>query len=156
MEPEIPRLESLLADYVKAYLLALGNGDESEASEQRRWVYAVLGRLLCRLMEDRDEWPVGAWVDDVAEFNDFHPDEPAPPGELHLLGLMDWGLTGPQWIEPFFASIRVSASGDLLGYQLKCGDAARGLGKIHYGKRIRRWPEGWIFEFESQDQGCAS
>jgi hypothetical protein len=90
-------------------------------------------------------------VDDIEDFVDFHPEESTPRDELNLQGLMDWGKTtaGGQWIEPFSASIRFSITGGrLLGYKMKCGDAARGLGKIRYGGRVRRWPEQWIFNFE--------
>jgi hypothetical protein len=67
---------------------------------------------------------------------------------------MIWGENGrtQQWVEPFFASLRVSESGEeLLGYQIMCGDAATGLGKSPYatrGKTVARSnPKDWIFVF---------
>jgi hypothetical protein len=150
MDPEIARLESLLSEYVLAYLNAVEGGDESEKYEQLKWIYSVLARLLQYSLRDRDDWPSGGWVDDIEDFVDFYPEEPPPPGELHLLGLMSWFGTASGGIEPFTASIQLSNSDRrLLGYKMKCGDAARGLGKIAYGGRMRRWPKNWIFEFES-------
>jgi hypothetical protein len=74
--------------------------------------------------------------------------------ELSILGLMIWGEKGEaqQWVEPFFASLRVSESGEeLLGYQIMCGDAVVGLGKSPYETHARPAgrsdPEEWIFVF---------
>lgn len=78
--------------------------------------------------------------------------------ELSILGLMIWGEKGKaqQWVEPFFASLHVSESGDeLLGYHIMCGDAAAGLGKFPYEAHARAVgrsdPEDWMFVF-SQGQ----
>jgi hypothetical protein len=150
MEPEIARLESLLSEYVRSYLKALESGDESEKREHIRWIYSVLARLLQYSLRDTDDWPAGGWVDDIEDFVDFYPEEPPPPGELNLQGLMSWFGTATGGIEPFTASVRFSnTDGCLVGYKIKCGDAARGLGKIAYGGRVRRWPDKWIFEFET-------
>jgi len=74
--------------------------------------------------------------------------------ELSVLGSMIWGENGrtQQWVEPFFASVRVSRKREeLLGYHIMCGDAARGLGKSSYATHARTAeqsnPEGWIFVF---------
>jgi hypothetical protein len=45
--------------------------------------------------------------------------------ELSVLGLMIWGerKQTQQWVEPLFASLRVSENGEeLLGYYILCGD----------------------------------
>jgi len=45
---------------------------------------------------------------------------------------MIWGEKGQarQWVEPLFASLRISENGEeLLGFYVMCGDAAVGLGK---------------------------
>lgn len=76
------------------------------------------------------------------------------PVELCLRGRADWGKAsrGPVWIEPFFGSVRISESGEAnVSYDLKFGDAARGLGRVPYGKHLRypSWlfPEKWLFTF---------
>jgi hypothetical protein len=156
MEPEIIRFESLLSEYVPSYLKALESGDEAEKYARLRWVYAVLARLLHFRLIESDEWPAGGWVDDIEDFVDFYPERSTPRDELNLQGLMDWGKApaSGEWIEPFYASIHLSnPGGRLLGYKMKCGDAARGLGKIAYGGRVRRWPERWIFEFSRTCDG---
>ena len=102
-------------------------------------------------LNDADDWPASGFVDDIEDFVDFYPEEPSTQDELNLQGLMDWAMepASGQWIEPFAATIHLSNTGErLLGYKMKCGDAARGLGKITYGGRVRRWPDKWIFEFE--------
>jgi hypothetical protein len=150
MESEIARLESLLEEHAQLYLRALKSRDESEKYEQLGWIYGVLARLLQYHLNDTDDWPAGGCVDGIEDFVDFYPDEPPPAGELNLQGLMSWFGTAASGIEPFNASIRPSnTDGSALGYKMKCGDADRGLGKIAYGRRVRRWPEKWIFEFES-------
>jgi hypothetical protein len=151
MEQDIAHLESLLSQHVQAFLKAVEVRNEEQQIEQLRWTYSVLARLLDYRLNDRDDWPAGGWVDDIADFRDFLPMESTPPGVLNLHGLMIWGKTGGQWIEPFSASIRYSSPNwRLLSYELKCGDPVRGLGKLEYGRRVRRWPQTWIFEFESQ------
>jgi len=74
--------------------------------------------------------------------------------ELSVLGYMIWGENGRTqlWVEPFFASLRVSESGEeLLGYRIMCGDAAKGLKKSPYATLAatveRSNPEDWIFVF---------
>jgi hypothetical protein len=76
--------------------------------------------------------------------------------ELSVLGSMIWGEKGTtkQWVEPFFASVRVSENGEeLLGYHIMCGDASTGLGKVHYTTHSRTAerpdPEDWIFVFSN-------
>ena len=59
---------------------------------------------------------------------------------------------GPFWIEPFFASLQISESGEeIIAYEIRFGDKAKGLGTTPYGKHIRRadwyFPNEWLFEF---------
>jgi len=54
--------------------------------------------------------------------------------------------------EPCSALVRVSETGGrIVGYELKFGDAAWGLGKVRYGSHPRGWywarPEAWVFTF---------
>jgi hypothetical protein len=74
--------------------------------------------------------------------------------ELSVLGSMISDENGrtQQWIEPFFASLRVSESGEeLLAYHIMCGDAAAGLRQSPYATQAetveRCNPEDWIFVF---------
>ena len=68
---------------------------------------------------------------------------------------MIWGEKGKNAtvVEPFFASLRVSKSGEELfaGYRIMCGDAARELGKSPYATLAataeQSNPEDWIFVF---------
>lgn len=55
------------------------------------------------------------------------------PVESTVRGLAIWGenVRGPFWIEPFFASLRISeVSGTIAGYDLGFGDAVPGLGTV--------------------------
>jgi hypothetical protein len=65
-------------------------------------------------------------------------------------------LRPSKWVEPLFATLRVSENGEeLLGYYVMCGDAAAGLRKVPYETHAkvvgRSDPEDWIFVF-SQGQ----
>jgi len=125
-----------------------GQGDEFEAQELRS-VCSGLARLLGQLLEGRENWSRYMWVDGVL------PSLAAvvSPEELSILGLMIWGEKGrtQQWVEPFFASVRVSESCELLGYHIRCGDAAAGLAKNPYGTHVKSKrqsePEDWMFAF---------
>jgi hypothetical protein len=128
---------------------AHGQGDEFEAHELRS-VCAGLARLLGKLLEGHENWSRYHWVDSVLpKLATVVSDE-----ELTILGFMIWGQRKQtqQWVEPFFASVRVSESGkELLGYHIMCGDAALGLGKSAYGTHVRSAgrsdTEDWIFVF---------
>jgi len=135
-----------------------GHGDESEAHELRS-VCSVLARLLGQLLAGHGQWSRYHWVDSVLpSLAAVVSDE-----ELSILGSMIWGENGStqQWVEPFFASLRVSESGEeLLGYHIMCGDVATGLGKSPYATHARTVersnPEDWIFVFSDGtiwDQG---
>jgi hypothetical protein len=141
--------QSLLARDVRSYMSVRGQGDEAEAQELRS-VCSGLARLLGQLLEGSEKWSRYHWVDDVL------PSLAAVVSheELSVLGMMIWGerKQTKQWVEPLFASLRVSESGEeLLGYYIMCGDAAAGLRKLPYERHAqaakRSDPENWIFVF---------
>ena len=142
-------LQSLLSRDVRSYMRVRGRGDEAEAHELRS-VCAGLARFLGQLLEGSEKWSRYQWVDDVL------PSLAAVVSheELSVLGLMIWGerKQTQQWVEPLFASLRVSENGEeLLGYYILCGDAAAGLRKLPYERHAqaarRADPENWIFVF---------
>jgi hypothetical protein len=142
-------LQSLLSRDVRSYMRARGQGDEAEAHELRS-VCSGLARFLGQLLEGSEKWSRYQWVDDVL------PSLAAVVSheELSVLGLMIWGerKQTQQWVEPLFASLRVSENGEeLLGYYILCGDAAAGLRKLPYERHAqaarRADPENWIFVF---------
>jgi hypothetical protein len=134
---------------VRSYIRARGHGDESEAHELRS-VCSGLARFLGQLFTGHEKWSHYHRVDSVLPgLAAVVSDE-----ELSVLGSMIWGENGrtQQWVEPFFASLRVSESGEeILGYQIMCGDAATGLGKSPYATHARTAersnPEESIFVF---------
>jgi hypothetical protein len=128
---------------------ARGQGDEREAHELRS-ACSGLARFLGQLLAGHGKWSRYHWVDSaLPSLAAVVSDE-----ELSVLGSMIWGEKGrrKQWVEPFFASLRVSKSGEeLLGYHIMCGDAAKGLGKSPYATLAvtaeQSNPEDWIFVF---------
>ena len=146
-------LQSVLAQHVRSYMRVRGRGDEAEAIKLRS-VCSALARLLGQLLEGNEKWSRYRWVDDVL------PSLAAIVSheELSFLGLMIWGEKGQarQWVEPLFASLRVTENGEeLLGFHIMCGDAAAGLGKrpyeTHAKTKRQSDPENCIFVF-SQGQ----
>ena len=80
--------------------------------------------------------------------------------ELSVRGWAIWGKrgAGPFWIEPFFGFVRVSDTADaIVSYELRFGDAVRGLAKFPYGKHLRRvdwfFPTEWMFTFSKEFSG---
>lgn len=142
-------LQSIVAHDVRSYMRARGQRDDSEAHELRS-VCSGLARLLGQLLEGHEKWSRYHWIDSVLPtLAAVVSDE-----ELSVLGSMIWGEKGStkQWVEPFFASVRVSESGEeLLGYQIMCGDTSTGLRKLPYATYARTAersdPEDWIFVF---------
>jgi len=69
--------------------------------------------------------------------------------QLQLEGLMIWGQKGTskEWVEP--CSIRVSEATDHFGYEIRRGDALRGIGKVPYERRRKvtkqPLPDQWEF-----------
>jgi hypothetical protein len=75
--------------------------------------------------------------------------------ELELTGLVIWMADSAkrEWVEPLFATIRISdASPVALDYKLFFGNAELGLGKRSYGSS-QDFPQvpvaAWVFEFDS-------
>jgi hypothetical protein len=85
------------------------------------------------------------------------------PVELTVRGAAIWGenARGPCWIEPFFARVRIAEAHDTaVNYELRFGDAVRGLGTFPYGKRVRRaewfFPTEWLCRFSKGGDGDES
>jgi hypothetical protein len=142
-------VQSILARDVRSYMGARGHGDKSEEQELRS-ACSALARFLGQLLAGHEKWSRYYWVDSVLPIlAAVVSDE-----ELSVLGSMIWGENRrtQQWVEPVFASLRVSQRGDeILGYHIMCGDAAKGLGQSPYATEAERAersnPEDWIFVF---------
>jgi len=147
-------LETKLAGFVHSYIDAVHHGDSSQQQEQLRWVCSGLEYLLGALLQERDGW--AGWVDGINPAMDMLPDSVSVVSavELSVHGWAIWGErgAGPFWIEPFLGSVRISDTGDaIVSYELRFGDAVRGLGKFPHGKHLRRvdwfFPTEWMFAF---------
>ena len=151
-------LESKLAGFVRAYIQTPGDCDWSERQEALRWVCAGLERLLGGMLQQHEESQRFCWVDGILPGDILsEPVKVLSPVELTLHGLAIWGenVDGPFWIEPFFASLRISDSNEtIISYDLGFGDAIRGLGTVPYGKHLRRadwfFPTEWVFRFSKE------
>jgi hypothetical protein len=127
-----------------------GGGDESE-QQQLRAVCSSLARVLGRLLQGNEKWSVYYWVDDILPISTT-----VVSGELKIEGFVICGQRKQtqQWVEPFLGSVRLSETSNRVICQLMCGDAARGLGKVPYGKSNTRaglhLPEEWLFRFSEE------
>jgi len=139
---------------VRAYIRASEGDESTETGEALRWVCAGLEYLLGELLNASDGWH--RWVDGVEPATDAIPDAVTIVSavEMEVRGRADWGKAGkgPFWIEPLFSWIRISETDNkILSYIIRFGDSARGLGKIRYGKHVRRadwyYPDAWLFSF---------
>jgi hypothetical protein len=133
---------------VRSYLNARGHGKEAE-KEALQWVCSAMAWILEELLPGTGKWDPYNWVDAISPGEAYI----FSPGELNVEGLVIWckGSDG-EWWEPFSGVVGISESGDqLLGYALKFGDAAWGVGNVGYGSHPRGWnwsrPEKWVFEF---------
>jgi len=148
-------LESKLAGFVRSYVGAARRGDSSQEEEALRWVCSGLEWLLDGLLQASGGW--SGWVDGILPATDMLPDSihAISAVEVSVRGRALWGEIaeeGPFWIEPFLGSVQVSAAGDtIVSYDLKFGDAARGLGKVPFDQHLQRpdwfFPENWLFTF---------
>jgi hypothetical protein len=146
-------LESKLAGFVRSYVVVASRGDSSQEEEALRWVCCGLEWLLGGLLQASDGW--NGWVDGILPATDMLPDSirVISTVEVSVRGRALWGEhAGPFWIEPFLGSVQVSdASDSIVSYELKFGDADRGLGKVPFDKHLRRpdwfFPENWLFTF---------
>jgi hypothetical protein len=143
-------LEEILVHDLQSYLRAGGSGDESEQRKVRA-VCSTLARVLGRFLQGNEKWSVYYWVDDILPISTT-----AVSGELKIHGLMIWGQRKQtqQWVEPFLGSVRLSEAGNRVICRLICGDAARGLGRLPYGKSNTRvglhLPQEWLFTFSEE------
>jgi hypothetical protein len=144
------RLEARLTEYVRAYLDAHEQQDNAQQEEALRWVCSTLEWLLGGLLSDHDEWDPYSWFDGVTPLRV----SVLPPAGLEICGVADWypGNHSGYWIDPFAASVRLTAARDALaGYRLRFGSAAHGLGRVAVGSFVRdpNWydPREWLFEF---------
>ena len=150
-------LESKLAGFVYTYLHAVTNDDSSKEQEALRWVCVGLEFLLGELLSASDEW--NGWIDGIQPATDMVPDaiEVVSSVTLRIRGSALWARgrgSGPFWIEPFLGLVEISVTGDsIVNYDLKFGDAARGLATVPFDRHLRRpdWfcPAHWLFTFSS-------
>jgi hypothetical protein len=144
---DINLLEDRLAASVRSYERVCEYGTEDQQAQDLRDVCATMARLLGQLLQTDERWNEYWWVDGVlptlATFLSNH--------QLQLQGLMIWGQKGSsqEWVEP--CSMAVSQTSGGLKYQILCGDALRGLGKVAYERRSKQsdqgLPEQWQFVF---------
>jgi hypothetical protein len=155
-----PDIERKLAAFVRSHIRASRRGDSPQAEEALRWVCAAFERVLELLLHECDEWT--GWIDGVVPATDMLPDaiEVSSDVILTLRGQALWGErpSGPMWIEPFYASVRIDDVEDvLIGYRVDFGDAARGLGTFPHDKHVRyaNWysPAEWLFRFSKGASG---
>src|ERR1700722_11702585 len=149
--------ESKVAEFIRSYIRASRGGDASGEQEALRWTCAALERLLGGLLQGSEGWT--GWVDGIFPAYDVVPDalKVTSPVELTVRGSALWGKgsRGTFWIEPFFASVRISENTDaIVSYSLKFADAPAGLGTIPYVKHLRRpdwfFPVEWLFTFSKE------
>jgi len=143
-------VEAALASAVRVYLSGKPNQKISEDESLRR-VCQPLGRLLQNLLMETDEWSKYDWIDDVLPCTVDRPSS----NNLVLTGLLVWlgGTKRAEWKEPLLASIQLpTSSSSKLSYELRLGDADRGLGKCAYSvpHDFPYVPVGnWMFTFIS-------
>ena len=150
---DISSLERMLFDSMRSYVRVRESGTDGEQAERLRDVCSTMARLLGRLLEADERWNRFWWVDDVLLTSAMHPMLTKNPAgyELKLQGLMIWGQRGTskEWAEP--CSFALSEDFGVLKYQIHCGDARQGIGKVPYGRRNKKTaqslPEQWEFVF---------
>ena len=154
-------LQALLAKSVRKYLDALIPGSD-EQDDALLESCTALDWMLNDLLDGADGWSRWLWIDGL-EAETVNIDG---PDQLQIEG-WGWWLengSGAGSIEPFFALVRTSASGNaVVSYTIKFADAERGLVKAHPDprqtgekrKHLKPWmfpkkrkrPEKWMFEF---------
>ena len=117
-------LESQLAGFVRSYMHALGGDESSERQEALRWICAALERLLGRLLQEHGGGRY-SFVDGIVPGWDMVPNpvQVLSPRELTIRGTADWGenARGSSWIEPFFASLRISLANRFYDIEVQIG-----------------------------------
>jgi len=150
-DQEDMNMQASLANSVRSYLAEPDL--DSESQQQRlREVCSALATILGRRLEGHEKWSRYYWVDDITPTSTTI----VSPRELVVQGLVIWGQNrqNREWVEPFFASVRLPEERDEpLSYQIMCGDALTGLGTRAYGA-VRRsnptLPQEWIFTFSEE------
>jgi hypothetical protein len=146
------QIEVSLAAAVREYLLR-PRGQDHRISEDEflRTMCVALSRFVQGLLVSADGWSRYAWVDDIEPCT---ADRDSSNGLL-LTGLLIWakGTKSQFLIDPLYASIRpISGSPTQLFYEIRFGDADRGLGKCPFGSS-QDYPqvpvENWLFTFVS-------
>jgi hypothetical protein len=146
-------LEAKIAGCVRSYFQALQGGDSSEQQEALNWVCTGLEFWLGSLLEGHEGWY--GWVDGIYPATDYFLTllpQHLQRNSRYLVLRWERHGTRSRWVEPFAASLLVSDAADsIIRYEVKFGDAARGLGNHSYEKHIRRtdWfcPAEWMFSF---------
>jgi len=149
------KTEAGLAAAIVGFLGAEPNQFISE-DENLREVCRWLARFTQELLKGKDDWGRYAWVDDIYPCTAKRE----PSGTLVLAALMIWVADDKKsaaWKEPLFAEIRLSASSTArLEYEIRVGDADRGLAKCPYSSP-HEYPsvavENWLFTFDSEHTG---
>jgi len=144
-------IETRLAAAVRACLSATPNQFVSE-DESVRDVCRWLSRITQELLRDTDDWSGYAWVDDISPCTVTRQ----LPDTFTLTGLLIWGAADKksfEWKEPLFASIHLPGSSPpYINYDLRVGDADRGLTKCPYGAP-HDYPyvpvKHWLFTFRN-------
>lgn len=84
------------------------------------------------------------WIDGLLPAIEHLPDsiDVVPDTEVSIRGRIIWvqgvGVRESWWIDPFLGSVQISESENLLlHYELRFGDAVRGLGRFPYRKTVR-------------------
>jgi hypothetical protein len=140
----------MLAQDVRSYFGVFRDGGESE-QQHLRTVCSTLARLLGRFLQENEKWSVYYWVDDILPISTA-----VVSGTLKVQGLMIWGQSkhAQQYVEPFSGSVRLSKTSNGVICQMMCGDAAQGIGKVHYAKRSDgaglHLPGEWLFTFSEE------
>jgi hypothetical protein len=150
---DISSLERMLFDSMRSYVRVRESGTDGEQAEVLRDICSTMAELLGRLLEADERWNRFWWVDGVLLTSARHPTLTKNPAgyELKLQGLMIWGQRGTskEWVEP--CSFALSEAAGALRYQINCGDALQGLGKVPYGRKSKKTAqnlrEQWQFVF---------
>jgi hypothetical protein len=147
---DVSHLEEKLLDAFRSYVDLREAGTEDEQAAGLRDVCSTTARLLGQLLSMDERWNRFWWVDDVLPTSATL----LPGQQLQLYGFMIWGQKGAakEWFEP--CSIVLSDAADALKYQIRCGDAQKGLGKLTYAHRRKiiregHFPEDWEFVFSN-------
>lgn len=146
-------IEMSLAAAVRDYLLQQRSQDYRISEDgYLRPVCLLLSRFVQSLLANADGWSGYAWVDDIEPCTADRDS----PNRLLLAGLLIWAKGTKSrgfMIDPLFASIRLSGSSPSRPiYEIRFGNADRGLGKCSWGSS-QDYPEvpveNWLFTFVS-------